>query len=115
MKLVILITAQTDQTLGVANAWQRAGASGVTIMEGHGLHRLQTKFEIREDLPLLPSLASLLRGKEVDTHMLISLVNDELVTSLKNETIAILGDFSVPGNGVMFALDVANLLAIRPI
>lgn len=113
MKLVILITAQTDQSLQVATAWQQAGASGVTILEGHGLHRLQKKFEIRGDLPLIPSLESLLRGKEIDTHFLVSVVDDDLAARLKAETVAILGDLTLPGNGVLLSLDVADILGLR--
>jgi hypothetical protein len=113
MKLVILITAQTEQSLQVATVWQQAGATGVTILEGHGLHRLQQKFEIRGDLPLIPSLASLLRGKEVDTHFLVSVVDDDLATKLKEETVAILGDLTLPGNGVMLSLDIADILGLR--
>jgi hypothetical protein len=113
MKLVILITAQTDLSLQVATAWQTAGASGVTILEGHGLHRLQQKFEIRGDLPLIPSLASLLRGKEVDTHLLVSIVDDELAVRLKSETVAILGELTIPGNGLIVALDIADMMGLR--
>jgi hypothetical protein len=115
MKLVILITAQTDQTLQVATAWQQAGASGVTILEGHGLHRLQRKFDIRDDLPLIPSLSSLLEGKEVDTHFLVSVVDDELATKLKTETVAILGDLTLPGNGVILSLDIVDILGLRTV
>jgi hypothetical protein len=113
MKLVILITAQTEQSLQVASAWQQAGASGVTILEGHGLHRLQKKFEIRADLPLIPSLASLLRGKEIDTHFLVSVVDDDLATRLKAETVAILGDLTLPGNGIILSLDISDILGLR--
>lgn len=113
MKLVILITAQTDQSLQVATAWQQAGASGVTILEGHGLHRLQEHFEIRGDLPLIPSLTSLLRGKEIDTHLLVSIVDDGLAARLKTETVNILGDLTLPGNGILLSLNVDDILGMR--
>lgn len=113
MKLVILITAQTEQSLQVATAWQKAGASGVTILEGHGLRRLQEKFEIRSDLPLIPSLASLLQGKEVDTHLLVSVVDDQIAPKLSEDTVAILGDLNLPGNGLILSLDIADILGLR--
>lgn len=112
MKLVILITAQTDQSLQVATAWQQAGASGVTILEGHGLHRLQKRFQIRGDLPLIPSLASVLEGKEIDTHFLVSVVDDDLATKLKVETVAILGDLTLPGNGILISLEIDDILGL---
>jgi hypothetical protein len=113
MKLVILITAQTEQSYEVANAWQNAGVSGVTVLDGIGFHRLQKKLEIRDDLPLIPSLSSLLRAKEVDTHLLISVVDDDLAKKLAAETVAILGDLTLPGNGILFSLEIDNLLGLR--
>jgi hypothetical protein len=113
VKLVILITAQTDQSLQVATAWQEAGASGVTVLEGHGLYRLQKKLEIRDDLPLMPSLTALLRGKEVDTHLLVSVVDDDLVSRLSTGATAVLGDLSLPGNGLFLSLDIADVLGLR--
>jgi nitrogen regulatory protein PII len=115
MKLVILITAQTEQSFEIATAWQKAGASGVTILDGNGFHRLQKKLEIRDDLPLIPSLSSLLRGQEVDTHLLLSVVDDDLAKQLSATTIAILGDMTIPGNGIIFTLDIENLIGLRSI
>jgi len=112
MKLVILITAQTEQTLEIATAWQQAGATGVPILEGYGLRRLQ-EMAIRDDLPLIPSLSSLMRGKEVETHLLVSVVDDELAETLHQETSNILGDLTLPGNGVILTIDLASLAGLR--
>ena len=113
MKLVILITAQTEQTLEIATAWQQAGATGVTILEGYGLRRLQENMGLRDDLPLIPSLSSLLRGKEVETHLLVSVVDDALADTLHQETVNILGDLTLPGNGVILTIDIASLAGLR--
>lgn len=113
MKLVILITAQVEQSLFVAAAWQRAGATGVTVVEGRGLHRLQKKLEIRNDLPLIPSLSALMGGHETDTHLLISVVDDALVSVLTKETVKLLGDLTLPGNGVILSLDIASIMGLR--
>jgi hypothetical protein len=113
MKLVILITAQTEQSLHIATAWQKAGAGSVTIMEGHGLHRLKKKMAIRDDLPLIPSLTALLQKQEVDTHLLLSIVADELAPKLSAETIALLGDLALPGNGIFFSISIEDVLGLR--
>lgn len=113
MKLVILITAQTEQTIEIATAWQQAGATGVTILEGYGLRRLQEKMGIRDDLPLVPSLSSLMRGKELETHLLVSVVHDELSAILHRETETILGDLTLPGNGVILTIELASLVGLR--
>jgi hypothetical protein len=113
MKLVILITAQTERTLELATAWQQAGATGITILEGYGLRRLQEKMEIRDDLPLVPSLSALLRGKEEETHLLVSVVHDDLAQTLESITVGLLGDLTLPGNGVILTIDIASLSGLR--
>jgi len=113
MKLAILITAKTEQTLEIATAWQQAGASGVTILEGYGLRRLQEHMSIRDDLPLIPSLSSLIRGQEVETHFIVSVVDDSLTETLHQETVRLLGDLTLPGNGVLVTLDVASVVGLR--
>lgn len=112
MKLIIFITARIERTLDVAEAWQRAGASGVTILEGHGLRRLQEKMGIRDDLPLIPSLSSLLHQQEVSTHVLISVVRDDLAEQLYQLTVEIIGDLTLPDNGFVFTLDIGNSLGL---
>ncbi len=114
MKLVIFITAQTEHTLEIAEAWQKAGTSGVTILEGLGLRRLQENYPFRDDLPLLPSLASLFRQREINTHMLLSVVNDDLPPKLYQCVTDLLGDLTLPNNGFLFTIDVDNVLGMRP-
>lgn len=41
MKLVILITVRTEQSIALAEAWERAGAVGITIVEGSGRRSVQ--------------------------------------------------------------------------
>jgi hypothetical protein len=113
MKLVILITAQTERSLEIANAWKQANASGVTVLEGYGLYRLQEKFGIRDDMPLIPSLSSLLSRQEEDTHLLISMVDDATAEKLHQVTVNILGDLTIPGNGVLAILEIAQIFGLR--
>jgi hypothetical protein len=108
LKLVILITARLERTLDIAEAWQQAGASGVTILEGYGLRRLQEQLGIRDDIPLMPSLATLLHQTEIGTHVLLSVVSDDLAGALYKVTVEILGDLRLPDNGFIFTLEVGN-------
>lgn len=112
MKLVMLVTARTERTLDISQAWQNDGAPGVTILEGYGLRRLQEKMGLRDDLPLIPSLSSLLRQQEFTTHILISVVNDELCEKLYATTERILGSLTLPDNGFMITLDIEKSLGV---
>ena len=112
MKLVILITGRTDKSLSVAQAWEKAGASGVTILEGYGLRSLTDRLPIRDDVGLLPSLAKLMSQQEVSTMLLVSLVPDELVPALQQATTGILGELTLPNNGIMLTLAVEDAIGV---
>jgi len=113
MKLAILITAQMERSLEVANAWKDANASGVTILEGYGLYRLQQKWDIRDDIPLIPSLSSLLSRQGEDTHLLMTIVDDAIADKLHDITVNILGDLTIPGNGVLAIIEIAQVFGLR--
>lgn len=40
LKLVVLVTTHVERTLDVAEAWQKAGAPGVTLVPSHGFRSL---------------------------------------------------------------------------
>ena len=98
--------------MSVAQAWERAGASGVTILEGYGLRSLQDRLAIRDDIGLIPSLSKLLSQQEVSTMLLISLVGDDQVTKLQQATAEILGDLTLPNNGIMLTLAVEDAIGL---
>lgn len=116
MKLVVLITVRTEQSIAIAEAWESAGAAGVTIVEGSGLRNIQEVRKLRTDLPMFPSLAMLLRPQEVAATILLSLVNDDLVKSLQDATTALLGDLSLPNSGILFTMPVDDAVGflVRP-
>ena len=115
-KLVILITAQLDNAHRVAEAWQAAGAPGVTFVESHGLRRLQNAAGKRdaEILTGMVSILEILRANEQTSLIVMSLVNDDaLVSQLFNATEQILGDMEAPNNGIVFSIDVERAIGIR--
>ena len=59
--LVVLVLDDPDLRDGLLDAWERAGARGVTILESSGIGRVR-RAALRDDTPLLPSLRNLLRG-----------------------------------------------------
>ncbi len=85
MKLVILITAQVENGLEVAQAWQEAGAPGVTLVRAHGLHTLQDELKSGSvELPLMvtsmgAAMAAILDNLEERNQMILSVVEDETV------------------------------------
>lgn len=119
MKLVVLITAQVEDGLDVALAWQEAGAPGVTIVRAHGLHALQQ--ELRQgdvELPRMISsmaaaMAAILDNMEARNYMLLSLVDDALVDRLIAATSAVLGDLTDPNHGILFVVPIDRAIGVR--
>lgn len=119
MKLVVLITARTEQGLEVAQAWQETGAPGVTIIRAHGLFSLQET--VRKGTVELPrmlvsmaaALAHIIESTEGTSELILSLVEKEKVDPLVKATESVLGDLSQPGHGVLFVLNVERALGVR--
>lgn len=119
MKLVILITAQTENGLEVALAWREAGAPGVTIIPSHGLHSLQRKTKSGGlELPMIitsmaDAMAGLLDASETSSLIILSVMPAEILGKVIEATKGVLGDLTAPDTGVVFVLDVEQAIGVR--
>ena len=119
MKLVVLITPLVEHGLDVAEAWQKAGAPGVTILRTHGLYSLQNETERGEiELPrmvlsMASAMAHILESIEERGAMILSVVEEPLVDSLVDAATALLGDLNAPGNGILFVLPLDRAVGVR--
>ncbi len=113
-KMIFLITTHIDKGLAVAEAWEAAGAPGVTLIESHGLHRLQQQSRSLE-IPLFVSMASLLRQIEETNQTIFSVVDDDLVDVLIDAAYKVLGtkDMSEEDMGIAFVIDVERVIGMR--
>ncbi|MCC6803826.1 MAG: hypothetical protein IT319_13165 [Anaerolineae bacterium] len=119
MKLIVLITAQIEAGLDIAQAWQDAGAPGVTVIRSHGLHTLQQ--ELRSGSVELPrmiasmgaAMAAIIDNVEERSEILLSLVEDELVDRLIAAANQTLGDLTQPNHGILFVIPVERAIGVR--
>ncbi len=119
MKLVILITSEIKNGLDVAEAWQNAGAPGISIIRTHGLYNLQQ--EVKKGGVELPrmvvsvahAMAHILDSVEERGEILLSVVEDDLVDTLIECANDVLGDLTEPDHGVLFVIDVERAIGIR--
>ena len=72
--MILLVLNKVEQCSSVLDAWDAAGVPGITILESTGLGHI--KSSIRDDLPLMPSIASLLRGREENHRTLFTVVEE---------------------------------------
>lgn len=118
MKLVVLITAETEKGLDVALAWRDAGAPGVTILRAFGLYTLQREIEGTVELPrmvasMAAAMASIITDVEERGHFIMSLVDDSLIDRLVNAATQVMGDLTLPNHGILFVLPVDLAIGVR--
>lgn len=114
-KLIVLITTHIEKGLAVAEAWEAAGAPGVTLIESHGLHRLRERSKEFE-LPLIVSMAHVVRQLEETNQTLFTVVDDDLVEIMLDAACRALGAQTLEesGVGVAFVIDVERTIGMRP-
>lgn len=107
MFMLILILNDPDQSQNMLNAWDEAGAPGVTILPSTGLGRIRKAIGLKDDLPLMPSLEDFFQKEEGLHRTLISIVRERaIVDRIIQATQALLGDLNRPHTGILVVLPV---------
>ena len=111
--MILLILDELEQCPSILDAWDAAGATGITILESTSLARVR-KSAIRDDLPLMPSIDSLLKGREEHHRTLFTVVEDEaLVDRIIEVTQTITGNLDEPNSGALFVLPVTRAVGLH--
>jgi hypothetical protein len=107
-KMIIMVLDDVDKLHEVMDAWQAAGAGGVTILESSGLGRLILAGG-RDDLPLFPRLRNLLEKDEIHHRTLFTVLEDRIdIEAFFDATEAVVGPLDTPNSGVILALPVLS-------
>lgn len=110
--LVVLVVDNPDHVPDVLEAWEKAGAPGVTILESSGLGRVR-RAGLRDDFPLMPSLRDLFEPNEVYHRTLFSVVSDQpLVDRLIAGAQAVMGDLEEAHSGFLFVTPVTQVVGM---
>ncbi len=119
MKLIMLITAQVEKGLDVAQSWQEAGAPGVTILRSYGLYSLQKAIQHGDvELPRMVSsvaaaMAHIIDSVEQNGEILLSIVDADMVDQLVEAASKVLGDLTEPDSGLLLVIDVERAIGVR--
>lgn len=97
MYMMMMVLDDPNHLYAVLEAWEKAGISGVTILESTGLHRVQRKFIPMRYVPVLIS--------EEDNHLtLLAITADEAhVRAALAAAESVVGDLDGPNTGVFAA------------
>jgi hypothetical protein len=106
--MIIMVLMDLNKLEGVVDAWYSAGSCGVTVLESSGARHL-LRSGARDDLPIFPSLQSLLSHQEVHHRTLFTVLGDDVdIKAFFDATEAVVGDLTQPNNGLIVALPVTE-------
>lgn len=107
MFMIMLILNDPEKCQDVLNAWDAAGAVGITILPSTGFGRVRKKMGLNEDLPLMPSLDDFFQQDENLHRTLIAIVRERpVVDGILQATQSVLGDLNQPNTGILVVLPV---------
>lgn len=113
MFMVWLVLHNYELVEDILDAWEQAGARGITIFHSYGLGRIR-QMGLRDDLPLFPSMEQLLESGEEFSRTLFTVVDDQvLVDRIVNVTQSVVGDLSLPDTGLLVVLPVAQVYGLE--
>ena len=111
--LVVLVLDDPDQCRDVLDAWEAAGAPGVTILDSSGLGRVRGMGP-RDNVPLMPSLSDLFRREENHHRTLFSVVKEQSqVEAIVQATQPIVGGLDRGHTGFLFVVPVGQVYGWR--
>lgn len=111
--LIMYILDNVGQMAPVLQAWQDAGAPGITILQSTGIERLR-QAGFRDDLPLIPSLSDLLADESIHHKTLLVIVKEEaMVDRLVEAARAVVGDFNRNHTGILCVLPIAQVYGLE--
>ena len=111
--LIVLVLDDPDRCRDILDAWEVAGAPGVTILDSSGLGRVR-RAGIRDDVPLMPSMIDLFRRQEDHHRTLFSVVKDQSqVEAIAQATQAIIGELDRGHTGLLFVVPVSQVYGLH--
>ena len=114
MLLVLFVLNNADLLDQVLDAWEETGVTGVTILHSTGLGRTRMGPGLRDDIPLLPSLKSLLQHEEYFSRTMISVVPDnEMADKVISATNRVVGDLDRPDTGLLVVIPLEKVYGLN--
>ena len=112
-QMVLMVLNNPDYCMSLLEAWENAGAPGITILESTGLVSIrQAQSGVRDDLPLMPSLSNLFRGKEEHHRTMFTVVEDDVqaqaVIAATEKVFAEFENEDRDESGILFVLPVTS-------
>lgn len=108
MKLLVLVLNKTDELNEILEGFLEIGIRGATVIDSTGMGRI-----LSNHVPLFGGLSHLFSGERPANKVVFSIMQGDChlkeAISMINRVV---GDFKDPGTGILFTLDVDNVLGL---
>lgn len=109
MKALFLVLNKTEKLNDILEKFMEVGVTGATILDSQGMGSALIEGEI----PLFGGvLRSVIDSNRPYNKTIFTLVNDEDMRAAKSAVKDVLGDMNQPGVGLMFSVDVGDVVGI---
>lgn len=110
--VIFVVSPDLETCQNLLRVWQAVGVPTATILDSMGVHEI--KQPGRDDLPLFPSMRTLL-AHETPQRTMFAVVGDEVnlerVIAVSEQVV---GSFDAPNSGILFVMPVTHARGLRP-
>lgn len=107
MFLILFIMHDPDLLEELIMTWQEEGVQGATVVLSTGMGRIRQKETVRDDIPLLPSLADFYEAPETLSRTVFTAVKDEsMIDKILAATQRVVGDLNRSDTGIFLVLPI---------
>jgi hypothetical protein len=109
MKLAVLVLNKEEFLESVLEGYIEVGITGATIIDSIGMGHI-----LSAEVPIFAGLRFMFAGSRPYNKTILSVINDEKIEPLKVLVEKTLGPLAESGNGIMFFIDIAEVVGLKP-
>jgi nitrogen regulatory protein PII len=114
MFLLLLVLNDPEKLDDLLSGWEKAGASGITVIPSTGIGHLRQHLALQEDFPLMPSIEDVLNSQKSSNRTIFTIVkNDNLAKKLIKVVQNVIGDLDEPGTGILTLIPLAKIYGMK--
>lgn len=109
MKLAVLVLNKEEFLESVLEGYIEIGITGSTIIDSIGMGHI-----LSAEVPIFAGLRFMFAGSRPYNKTILSVINDEKSDPLKALVEKVLGPLAESGNGILFFLNISEVVGLKP-
>ncbi|HEX9746005.1 MAG TPA: hypothetical protein VGB30_11330 [bacterium] len=108
MYLLVIILDNYTHLQEVLTRFRDAGVMGATVIQSAGMGKTSL---YSSDAPLIATMSRMFERNAVNNHTVLSVIKTrETLQQAMDAVVEVVGDMSVPDKGIMFSLQIENVV-----